>query len=1509
MSSIAAPHQDAPRPRQAATPIVYDANDAPPIVPVPRAVRMPLSYAQERLWFMDQLVPDNAFYTTVPMALRIFGPLDADALERAVSEIARRHESLRACFVNVGGQPELTLSQTWGQRLAIEDIATDTREATEAALLRCVREEAAQPFDLANGPVMRAKLCRLDSEEHVLVITMHHIISDGWSMGVLARELSEIYPAFARGEPSPLPEMPIQYIDFAVWQRTWLSGETLERQLAFWRRQLADVPALQLPTDHPRPQMLSYAAEVAGLRLPEALSERIRSLARTERVSLFMLLLAGFNLLLHRYSGQDDIVVGSPIANRSRETLESMVGFFVNTLALRCDLSGDPTVRELLQRVRATCFDAFAHQDLPFMKLVAELDPERDLNRNPIVQVMFAVQNVPDAILDLPWIRWEMFGSNAVATRFDQEWHVWDDEGRIRVTVYYSTELFEAANVERMLSQWQTVLEEMVRDPAQRIGTLRLDREIDRADVVDAWNRTSVPAPLELGLPALFEMQAARRPDAIAAIYENESIDYAALDGRANRLANHLIARGVGAEQCVAVCTERSVDMLVALLAVLKAGGAYLPIDPAYPVSRIRYLLDDGRVRVAITAGDARETLADTGVEVVDLERDHAAIAAHPQTSPGVAVDPEQLAYVLYTSGSTGRPKGVEVPHRAVVRLVKGATFIDFERAPNFLQIAPIAFDASTLELWGALLNGGTVVGASKFVALAPKQLASLLRERRVDATFLTSALFNRIVDEMPDAFETLDTVLVGGEAVDPAAIRRVQAVGGPRRLMNGYGPTENTTFSACHLIPEVDAGATSIPIGRPIENSTAYVLDAAMQPVPVGVLGELYVGGCGVARGYARRPAMTAEKFVPDPFASAPGQRLYRTGDLVRWRRDGTLDYLGRVDNQVKIRGHRIEPGEIEAVIASYPGVRSAAVVARKDESGQKILAAYVVPGKRVVDADAASRDQTEARLADWKTLYREVYAPASEVGGGTLNFEGWNSSYTGAPIPHDEMAVWHATTLERIRATQPQRVLEIGCGLGLLLFPLAQDCMEYWATDFSEHALNYVRDRLAGTALATKVHLLDAREAIDFEDIPRAAFDVVVINSVIQYFPDGHYLLDVLGKAIDTVRPGGSLFLGDVRNLALLDAYHASVQAWTAPTATSRAQLRRTIDEEIAREEELLLHPAFLARIAERFPRVTRVHVEPKRGAHRNELTLFRYDVTLILDGEPAAEAAPAWEDWRRSGGTLATLRERLLDARPDAISLAGIPNARLWSEHKLLAWLAEPEADAALRDEVDVAGASLEEAPAAWVSPDALWALAEEVGYGIEIGWHAGRADGSFDAVLWRDRDASRPRIVWPLPEAIETWANDPLHHRRENELLAGLRAHLEAQLPDYMVPAVFIPMRALPLNENGKLDLRALPDPPVSRPHSEQGYLAPATETQQRLAEIWMDVLGIRQIGIEDSFFAVGGHSLSATQVVSRIQDVFQIEYFPLRRIFERPTIAGLAEAVEEALLEEIESLPD
>lgn len=1508
MSSIA-PHHDAPRPTPSDAPIVHDANDAPPMVPVPRADRMPLSYAQERLWFMDQLIPDNAFYTTVPMALRIFGPLHIDALERAVAEIARRHESLRARFVNVGGQPELTLSPTWGQRLAIRDVAADSREATEAALLRCVRADAAQPFDLAEGPVMRATLCRLGPEEHVLIITMHHIISDGWSMGVLARELSEIYPAFARGAPSPLSEMPMQYIDFAVWQRAWLSGETLARQLAFWRRQLADVPALQLPADHPRPQMLSYAAEVAGLRLPEALSDRLRSLARSERVSLFMLLLAGFNILLHRYSGQEDIVVGSPIANRSREALESMVGFFVNTLALRSDLSGDPTVRELLQRVRATCFDAFAHQDMPFMKLVAEIDPDRDLSRNPIVQVMFAVQNVPDAILDLPWIKWEMFGSNAVATRFDQEWHVWDDEGRIRVTVYYSTELFEAATVERMLRQWQTVLEEMVRDPAQRIGALRLDRETDRAEVVDAWNRTSVPAPLDLDLPALFEAQVARRPDAIAAVYENDSIDYAALGRRANRLAHQLIARGVDAEQCVGVCMERSIDMLVALLAVLKAGGAYLPIDPAYPASRIRYLLDDGQVRLAITAGGAREALAETGVEVVDLERDSAVIAAHPETSPDVAIDPEQLAYVLYTSGSTGRPKGVEVPHRAVVRLVKGATFVDFERAPNFLQIAPIAFDASTLEIWGSLLNGGTVVGASRLVALAPKQLASLLRDRRVDATFLTSALFNRIVDEMPDALDTLDTVLVGGEAVDPAAIRRVQAVGGPRRLMNGYGPTENTTFSACHLIPEVDAGATSIPIGRPIENSTAYVLDAEMQPVPVGVLGELYVGGRGVARGYARRPAMTAEKFVPDPFASAPGQRLYRTGDLVRWRRDGTLDYLGRLDNQIKIRGHRIEPGEIEAVIAEYPGVRSAAVIARQDESGQKMLVAYVVPGRRVADADAASPDQAEARLADWKTLYREVYAPASKAEGGKANFEGWNSSYTDAPIPHEEMAVWHASTLERIRATGPQRVLEIGCGLGLLLFPLAENCSDYWATDFSEHALDYVRDRLAGTPLATKIRLLDAREAIDFDGIPRAAFDVVVINSVIQYFPDLPYLLEVLGKAIDAVRPGGSLFLGDVRNLALLEAYHASVQAWRAPTATTRAQLRRMINEEIAREEELLVHPTFFARIAERFPRVTGVRVEPKRTADRNELTLFRYDVTLTLDGQASADAAPVWEDWRGSGGTLATLRERLLGARPEAVSLAGIPNACLWSEHRLFAWLAEPEAESPPYDEVDAGGPHPEDAPDSWVSPDALWALAEETGYAIEIGWHSGRADGSFDAVLWRDREVSRPRIPWPLPDAIETWANDPLRHRRENQLLAGLRTHLETQLPDYMVPAVLVPMRALPLSENGKLDVRALPDPPVSRPQLEQDYLAPVTETQQRLAEIWMDVLGIGKIGIEDGFFAVGGHSLSATQVVSRIQDAFQIEYFPLRRIFERPTIAGLAEAVEEALLEEIESLPD
>ncbi len=1500
---------------------------ASPILPAPGGADRPVSYAQERLWFLDQLVPDNPFYTTVPMALRLRCTLDHGALERAVAEVVRRHEPLRTRFASVDGRPRQVIEPAWAETLLAEDLRAEPPQERTTAVERAVREEAAQPFDLARGPVFRARLLRLEDDEHLLILTMHHIITDGWSMGVLARELAALYPAFAAGATSPLPELEVQYADFSAWQRSWLDGDRLEDQLAYWRRHLAEAPELTLPTDRPRPRMPTFDAEVVSVRVPEALSAGVLELARRRRVSLYMTLLSGLQILLHRTTGQDDIVLGSPIANRGRPELESMIGFFVNTLALRTDLSGDPTVHELLGRVREVCFGAYQHQDLPFVKLVADLHPDRDLSRNPIVQVMFAVQNVPDAVVDLPWLSWEMFGSNAVSTRFDLEWHVWDDGGRIRVALYYSTDLFDRGTAERMLAQWQQVLAAMVETPERSISELALvPREAWETNIA-IGNDTAVEAPLEASIHSLFEAQADEHAERVAVVYGDQELTYRELDEAANRLAHHLLALGAVTDGPIAVVMDRGPRTVTAILAVLKAGGAYVPLDPELPEARLAIYLEDVGVRLTIVDEASRPRVPAGTCRTVCLDRDGSEIAAAPATRPDVAVAAEHLAYVLFTSGSTGRPKGVAVPHRAVVRLVRGADFVPFGDALTMLQVAPLSFDASTFELWGGLLNGGSLVGASTYTALSSDELAALLRRRKVDVTFLTTSLFNKIVAEAPTALDGLDSVLVGGEAVDAASIRAVQRAGGPRRLLNAYGPTENTTFSTSHAVGALGAEAESVPIGLPIANSTAYVFDNALQPVPTGAMGELFVGGAGLARGYFARPGLTADRFIPHPFAVTEGERLYRTGDRVRRQPDGCIDFVGRRDQQVKIRGFRIEPGEVEAVLAGHSKVRAAAVLVREDEPGDKRLVAYLVPSAATLDEPRQAEQEEEAdgaRVDHWKTLYHDIYEQASaDVGNDDARFSGWNSSYSGSAIPRSEMRIWHADTLARIEALAPRRVLEIGCGLGLLLEPLAPSTEQYWATDFSPPALDFVRARIEDSGIGESVTLLTPREAIDFEGIPAQAFDTVILNSVVQYFPSADYLSDVLAMASERVAPGGAIVIADVRALGLLEAFHCAVAVARSDEDSEAIEVRRQANQRLARERELVLDPSFFHELQSAVPRIEAVSIWPRRGRYRNEMSEFRYDVVLHFDAGPKAEAT--WVDARRPledgmAWSLERVAHQLRAEAPLRWGLSDVANARTAENASLARALPTAKPGMPISHLIARAAEGCEEA----VDPEVWWQLEATLPYRVEVRWDRSLPEGRYDVLFVHSRaepNGLRRPVAPPSSSGLASLplrtANDPLLAKWTEHALPEVRQHL-TRLPEYMVPAFFVVLDALPLTANGKLDRAALPSPDGERDDLGDGYTAPSTEVEATLCDIWANVLGLDKVGVFDDFFDLGGHSLLATQMMSQVRRILGID-LPLRLLFEEPTIEALARTLEEsreaaeddgmdALLSQVEELP-
>ncbi|HYH79663.1 MAG TPA: amino acid adenylation domain-containing protein, partial [Longimicrobium sp.] len=911
----------------------------------------------QRLWFLDRLEPGSAVYN-IPVALRLGGELDARGLAWALTEVVRRHEVLRTTFgIGADGEAVQVVHDPAPVRLPVVDLSALDAAARETWVERLSNEEASRPFDLARGPLVRCALLRLGAAESVVLFTLHHIASDAWSMEILQREVTALYDAWARGEDAYLPDLPVQYADYAVWQRRWLEGEVLERQVAYWRDRLRDAPAvLELPLDRPRAAASTRRGAAEGLELSPALSRSLRELGRREGATPYMTLLAAWNALLARYGAGDDVVVGTPVAGRTRLETEGLIGFFVNTLVIRTGLHGDPTFRDVLARVREAVLEAQAHQDVPFERLVDELEVERSLSHTPLFQVVFTLQQASRGEGDGGGLRLGAAEIDALATdsgtaKFDLTLGMSDFGDELAGSIAYRTELFDAATVRRMAGHLVRLLEEAAADPDIRVSALELMDGAERRRVVEEWNDTALSYPRERCVHELFAEQAARDPHARAVESADAVLRYGELDARAVRLARRLRAMEVGPETIVALCLDRSPEVVVGALAVLKAGGAYLPLDPDAPVERLRYMLEDSGARVLLTRaalGERAAEAAGADVQMVLVDAIDAETGDDPVVEPESGVGAENLAYVIYTSGSTGRPKGVQVTHGSLANLVSwhrdafGVTAAD-----RATLVASPGFDAAVWETWPYLAAGACLCIPGDAVRAAPAPLRDWMAAAGVTISFLPTPLAESVLPLAWPEDGALRLVLTGG---DRLAGRPSPAL--PWRLVNNYGPTENTVVSTSGVVEPGNAGAPSI--GRPIANTRIYVLDPSLRPAPLGVAGELYVGGDGLARGYLGRPGLTAERFVPDPFSAEPGARLYRTGDRARWRADGEIEFMGRLDFQVKVRGHRIEPGEIEAALLSHPAVREAVVVAREDRPGDTRLVGYVVAHGGWPGADA---------------------------------------------------------------------------------------------------------------------------------------------------------------------------------------------------------------------------------------------------------------------------------------------------------------------------------------------------------------------------------------------------------------------------------------------------------------------------------------------------------------------------------------------------------------------------
>ncbi len=1476
----------------------------------------PLSFAEQRLWFVDQLEPHHPFYN-MPLAARLRGPLDVRAFSASLQQLVERHETLRTSYALVNGEPTrqvhaqvavepviVDFSKLHGEsleaqnrlRLRADEFNSVPQNVLEDQLTALLRAESRRPFDLAAPPLLRCVLVRLADDEHVALLVMHHIVSDGWSMAVMLRELGALYAAAVEGRAAPLPPPALQYGDFAAWEQKEAASGAWDEDLRYWTARLADAPAmLELPTDHPRPAVQDFDGATYTFSLSPETSRRILALAHRAQATPFMVLLTAYYVLLARYSRQRDLCVGTAIAGRTRRELEDLIGFFVNTLVLRADLADDPTFEDLLRQVRETTLEAFAHQELPFVKLVESLPLDRDRSHAPVFQAALVYQNAPKAIPAGGALHIEPLAIDNGTAKYDLTFFFTETaDGRLAGQVEYRTALYDEATIARMTANLATLLEAALADPAQPVSRLPLMDAAQRRQVIDEWNATQVEIPPPHLLHALFEQQAALRPEKVALRYRGQGVTYGALNEQAEQLAAALRRRGVRLETPVAVCLERSPGLVAVMLGVLKAGGVYAPLDPSQPTERIASLIEDTAAAVVVTADPARfaslATTVITPAALLTATRDQENAASETRESPA----PHHLAYIIFTSGSTGIPKGVQIEHRGIVAFVRGQTHLmGVEASDRTSLLFSPCFDGSIAEMFLALANGATLVIVDRETVLDPPALTDLLEREQVTVAKFPPTLLDTLSESR---FPRLRCVLSAGEALSPELAGR-WATG--RRFFNGYGPTE-VSVGAC--IMEITAAtAARPPIGPPMPNKRVYVLDEHRQPVPIGVPGEVYVGGAGIARGYLNQPERTAERFLPDPFVkapsanlAAPAPRMYKTGDLARWRADGVLEFLGRVDHQVKIRGYRIETGEIGALLASLPEVDQAVVVAREEQPGSPRLVAYVVPAQ---DAGETQAHFEREHVETWRALFDQTHRLAAPALDAETNIAGWVSSYDGKPIPKEQMRQWIDNTVGQVLALRPRRVLEIGCGNGLLLFRIAPHCKEYVGTDFLAASLDYVRNVVQQRDdLRDRVQLLE-RTADRFEGLAPESFDVVVLNSVAQYFPSVDYLLTVLDGALRLVRPGGHLFLGDLRSLPLHGALAASLERYKAEDDLPREQLHRRIQARLAREEELLIDPALFAALAQRLPHVGDVQVRLKRGGASNELTRFRYDV-LVTKGDRGLRLADCGLEEELGGATLERVAEKLREERPARLVVRGIVNPRVAAD--VAAWrLAQTVGQASSLPNNTSEMNGRQDACPTGPDPDEFLRLGEEAGYEAWATWSADAVD-RYDVLFQRPSGpSSNPQTATRNPQFSSSsridWSqftNNPLADKAAGRLMPQLRKALQARLPEYMIPAAFVLLEQLPKTLSGKIDRKALPAPPSDRPAWAAEFIAPRTEQERLIAEVWERLLGVQPVGVTDNFFELGGHSMLAVRVMAEIEKRTGVA-LPLAALFQQATVEHLA----------------
>lgn len=1456
----------------------------------------PLAMMQAGMLFHSDYAPESAEYHNVS-SFHVRAPLAVGALREAIRQLISRHPVLRTSFDLVGfSQPLQLVHRVVETPLEVTDLAGLSPARQEEALDRWIEGEKWKRFDWSRPPLLRFYVHRRSDEAFQFAMAEHHAILDGWSVASLLAELFQIYLSILdKGVSRPEPSPPNLFREFIALEREALESEGCKK---YWRDQLSELTASKLPRPSSRPDPGAPArTHVTPVRISRQVSRALTELAGTMRVPVKTLMLAAHLRVLALIVGELDVVTGVVTHGRPEEVGgERALGLFLNSAPFRLKL-GRGTWADLIRET----FDAeralAPHRHYPIAQL------QIDEGGRQLFEVLFNFMNfhvlkVIEQSNEIQVVDEATF----VETNFTMvvDVRVEGSSSGVTMSLTGKTDDLSGEQLQAWSGYYERTLATLTGDVNASYLHCNLLSDQEVHQLLIEWNGAERDYPGPKTLSELVERQVDRTQDRVAVVCDESHLTYGTLNNRADKLASCLWSSGLGPESRVAVSLERSLEMVIGLLGALKAGCAYVPMDPTYPSARLGYMLKDTEAAALLTQERMVEGLPSYTGKLICLDGNSWS-AGRSTREAGPVVSPRGLAYVIYTSGSTGRPKGAMNAHDGIAnRLLWMQEAYEMEERDRVLQKTTFSFDVSVWELFWPLLTGAALVMAGEGAHRDVRYIRELIqRERITTLHFVPSMLASFLEDEGWVGCESVTRVISSGEALSANLVRRFYERGG-RGLNNLYGPTEaavDVTWRGCAR----DEGLSNVPIGRPIANTRIYVVDKCAGLAPPGTPGELLIGGVAVGRGYWNRAARTAESFVPDGISGREGERLYRTGDLARWRRDGELEYLDRIDGQIKLCGRRIELGEIESVLEKHSAVRQCAVCLRESESGDKRLVAYVVPDPRDHSRSGSVAESDRNQVSQWQFVFDETYGSVSPDIDPRFNAVGWNSSYTGQPIPVEEMREWLDRTIERIVSLKPKRALEIGCGTGMVLFRVASFCDEYCATDISPVALEGLRKAMTDQAGSMPQLTLLERAADDFRGIKERSFDLVILNSVIQYFPSGDYLFDVLEKAVGAVTDCGSIFIGDVRNFSLLDALHASVELHKAPAPLSVASLKQQIHRDVSMERELVVSPEFFIEVKRRLPRIGRVEIQLKRGSLLNELNRFRYDVILRVGSQAKAGRTATALDWRTGELTLRKLRHLLLEERPERLVVTRAPNSRLQSVMRLLNLL--------LSDTVGTVGELQErmfqEGDQDGFDPEDAWKLGEETGYSVEVCWAGAANKGHIDLLFSRQESTEYGALAELTLQRrgvslgdLRDYVNTPALTGIVSRMVEEFRTYLKENLPEYMVPSAFVEMARLPATPNGKLDRKALPA--LCAEEAQLGGVTegerPRTVVEEMLAGIWCQVLGLGDVGPNRDFFELGGHSLLATQVISRVRDVLGTEV-PFRALFDNPTLTRFAEAVE------------